>query len=91
MAHGRKKGKPVRPPPPVKPVDYPGYHYYQAPTIADGRRPAHEDKTHHVGRVIPCSAQYLFDGLNCCIAPYETVDRLLYPIQKKQMQIRLRK
>eukprot|EP00961_Rhodomonas_salina_P106601 1435777-Rhodomonas_salina.2 len=60
MAHGRKKGKPVRPPPPVKPVDY------QAPTIADGRRrrPAHEDKTHHVGRVIPCSVQYLFDSLD---------------------------
>eukprot|EP00961_Rhodomonas_salina_P036857 495712-Rhodomonas_salina.1 len=55
MAHGRNKGMP---PPPVKPVEY------QAPTIADGRRPAHEDKTHHVGRVIPCSAQYLFDGLD---------------------------
>eukprot|EP00961_Rhodomonas_salina_P073099 981834-Rhodomonas_salina.2 len=39
MGHGRKKGKPMRLPQPVKAVDY------KAPTIADGRRPANEDKT----------------------------------------------
>eukprot|EP00961_Rhodomonas_salina_P297408 3937206-Rhodomonas_salina.1 len=60
MGHGCKKGKPMRLPQLVKAVD----SGYKAPTIADGRRQAHEDKTHHIGHFIPCSAEYLFDCLD---------------------------